>query len=490
VTADLLISAGPGEVRGALVEAGRLVEIMIERPGQGSLVGDLFVARVSRVLPGMAAAFLDLGGGQTAFLPRSEAIHADALRIAPTRAEAPVSAAKASVSQLVNEGDALVVQVARDAVGGKQARATTKITIVGHHLILTPTQDGVGVSRRIRDAAERERLTEILGTPGGGLVARTAAAGTTEEVLEAEAASLRQQWQETLAEAQTASAPAVLGGNPDPVARILQVLASGANDRTIVEGAGAMAAVRRYAARFQPTWADRIEAAAGSTPLFDAEGVEEQIERALEPRVALPSGGDIVIETTEALTVVDVNTAGHTTGGDMGRTVLETNIEAAEEIARQLRLRAVAGLVVVDFVRMERPEARRQVLSMLGQAVRADPQPVRVGAMTPFGLVEITRKRSRQPLVEVLTGACSACAGSGRIRTPLTVSLEALRASLRAAATAPGRAPVIVGAAALIDCLEGVARPARAEAEATLSRGIVLRRDEKMPPDRYEVVLE
>lgn len=490
MSAELLIDAGPGEVRAALVEDGRLLDLVVERSGAsaGGGVGELYLARVVRVLPGMNAAFLDIGGGRDAFLPRGDAEYADDLRVGPARQAA--GEAGTSIADLVAEGEALVVQIAREAVGDKAPRATTKIALPGHRLVYTPTQGGRAVSRRIDDEDERARLDDILSGLEGGYIVRTAGAGATAESLAAEAAELRARWSELLAAAGEASAPAALSTEPDPIERVLRNHAPDDLARVVVEGAAALTAARAYADRFAPGWAARIEGHSGREPLFEADDIEAQIEAALEPRVELPSGGTLLIEPTQALTAIDVNTGRNVGRGEAGRTMLETNLEAAAEIARQVRLRNIAGLVAIDFIRMDRDEDKRRVVDALRAAARPDPQPLRVGRMTPFGLVELTRRRARPPLAELMGIECRHCGGNGRLRAPLAVALEALRAVLREARTNPAAWPSLVAAPPVIDCLMAEAKVAREQAEAELGRALTMRRQAGMPGDRFDLVSE
>ncbi len=494
MASELLISAGPGEVRAALVEDGRLVDLAIERAGAGGIVGQLFLARVIRVLPGMNAAFLDIGGGggggRDAFLSRADAEYADALRSGPARRAG--GDADTPISGFVAEGESLIVQIARDSVGDKAPQATTKITLPGHRLVYTPTQDGRAVSRRIVEEVERARLGEILAGLEGGHIARTAAAGASAQALADESARLRGQWEEIRGMAAKSEAPAPLGGDSglDPVARVLRDHAPDDLDRILVDRREALGAAREYVAQYAPAWKDGLEFYAGEEPLFESREIEAQIEAALEPRAALASGGYLMIEPTQALTAIDVNTGGNVGRGNAARTMLETNLEAAAEIARQVRLRNIAGLVAIDFIRMDRDDHKRQVVDALTAATRPDPQPVRVGRMTPFGLVELTRRRTRPPLADVLATSCRRCQGTGRFRAPLGVALAALRAVLREARIDPASAPSLVAAPQIIDCLSGEAAAAREEAEAELGRSLAMRRQAGMPGDRFDLVVD
>ncbi|MHA1570000.1 MAG: Rne/Rng family ribonuclease [Alphaproteobacteria bacterium] len=494
MTSELLISAGPGEVRAALVEDGRLVDLAIERAGAAGIVGQVFLARVLRVLPGMNAAFLDIGGrdgdGRDAFLSRADAEYADALRSGPARQAG--GDADTRISGFVAEGESLIVQIARAGVGGKAPQATTKITLPGHRLVFTPTQNGKAVSRRIVEEAERGRLGDILAGLEGGYIARTAAAGASAEALAGEAAHLRGQWREMRDRAADAKAPAPLGegSGADPIARVLRDHASDDLNRILIDRREALSAAREYVARYAPAWKDGLEFYSGEAPLFEARDIEEQIEAALDPRAELASGSYLLIEPTQALTAIDVNTGGNVGRGNAARTMFETNLEAAAEIARQVRLRNIAGLVAIDFIRMDRDDHKRQVVDALIAATRPDPLPVRVGRMTTFGLVELTRRRARPPLADLLAIDCRRCDGTGRFRAPLGVALAALRAVLRQARIDPASAPTLVAAPRIIDCLSAEAASARGEAEAELGRPLAMRRQAGMPGDRFDLAVD
>ncbi len=485
---EMLINAGPGEVRAALLEDGRLVDLVIERAGTGGGLGEIYLARAVRVLPGLNAAFLDIGGGRDAYLSRADAEYADALRAGPARHDA--GDGHRPISELVAEGEALIVQIAREAVGDKAPQATTKITLPGHRLVYTPTQHGKAVSRRIVEEAERDRLAGILAGFDGGFIVRTAGAGAEAGELEEEADRLRDAWGEIRAAADGASAPAALRADGGGIERVLRDQVPDGAGRVVVEGREALTAAQHYAERFAPAWAGRVELYEGDAPIFEDYGVEAEIEAALGPRADLPSGGNLVIEPTQALTAIDVNTGSNVGRGRQDDTILETNLEAAAEAARQIRLRNIAGLVAIDFIRMDADEDKRLVVDALVAATRPDPQPVRVGRMTPFGLVELTRRRGRPPLADLLLDECRRCEGTGRFRAPLGIALGALRAVLRQARANPAEAATLVAGPAVIDCLMGAAGPAREAAEEELGREIPMRRQAGMPGDRFDLVVE
>ncbi len=487
MSGEILVSAGPGELRAALVADGRLIDLIVERPGLAPAVGEIHLARVARVVAGIDAAFLDIAGGRTAFLRAIDAVDRDAGGGGGRReADTP------PISRLVAEGEARIVQLARAGVGGKDPRVTTRIGLPGRRLVYMPGGEGVAVSRRIGEADERARLSDVMAGPaaaGCGFVLRTAAAGASAEALAEEAGRLRERWTDVEALARVTEAPALLEAGPPPVVRVLRDHGHDGLDRVVIDDRAAHAAALEFCDHDLPGLAGRIELHSGPEPLFEARGVEAEIEAALAPRVALPSGGGIAIEATQALVAVDVDTGRHTGRGRLAETALETNLEAARETARQLRLRNLGGLVVIDFVRMERADYRKKIIDELIRATRPDPAAVRVGAMTPFGLVELTRRRGRPPLADVLTGPCPACGGEARVASPVTLALAALRAVLREAGARPGGAPTLAAAPRVIEALEGEATTAREETEVRLGRALALRPEPEWRQERYEVVL-
>lgn len=473
---EIICSVAPGEVRAAFLSGGRLLDLLIERDGDGGRVGEIFLGRAQRVIPGMGAAFIDLGTGRDGFLPASDARRG--------REERDIAA-------LVTEGEAILVQVTKDAVGDKGPALTANVTIAGRLLVYAPFQDTVAVSHRIADLAERARLTaavEAVAQSGEGFVLRTAAEGVEAEALRADAEEARARWQEIEAARDQAEAPAQLRAELDTVPRILRDHARQGLARILIDDADSCAAARRFAEAHLPEVAGLIEHHAGPEPLFGHLRLEDEIEAALWPRVKLPSGGEIVIETVEALTAVDVNTARNTGRGRQRETILETNLEAAPETARQVRLRNLAGRIVIDFIHMEESEDRARVLGALRDAFAGDPVPVRIGGFTSLGLAELTRRRGRPSLDQLLREGCEACEGQGRVERPETVAHVVLRGVRAEAAADPGTAFAVFAAPEVIAALGAEAAPAREALEAALGRPLVLRGDAELGREGFEIV--
>ena len=446
---EILIDAGLGETRVALVEGGRLVQVSIDRPGLKSAVGGIWLGRVSRVVPGMQAAFVELGLGKAGFLSAR-----DARVLAPSAT--PESGEPPPIGTLVREGQALAVQVTKDPVGDKGVRLTADLVLPGRYLAHTPLSPGVHLSRRLTDAAERARLQAALADlPGaGGFILRTAAAGATPEELRAEAARLRVEWTELTAAARFAKPPAALWRDLDPVARALRDHLTRDVARVRINSAVGLAAAKNYLAGASPELLDRLQLHQGPEALFDLYHVEDDLRRALQRRIALPSGGAITIDATAALTVIDVDSGTFTSGQDLETTSRRVNQEAAAEIARQLRLRGIGGIIVIDFIHLQDPAHRDELMAGLNQALAADRAPTRVLGLSEFGLVEMTRKRTGEPLAWSFSEACERCGGEGRLPSPGAVAADLLRRARREAALAPGRPLLLLAAPEVLNHLE------------------------------------
>lgn len=463
---ELLIDDSPGELRAALREDGRLVELIVERAGHESVVGNVYLGRIEHVLPGLDSAFVDIGLERSGFLARIEGL--DGARLA--------------------QGARVLVQTTKDGVGEKGPVLTMRIALPGRHLVYAPLEHGITLSRRIVDADERKRvgaLVAAVAAAEGAYVVRTGAVAASEADLRAEAARLSALWESIESGRDQGTPPACLHREPGAVARLLRDWAAAGLSRVVVDGRAAHAAALAHARAHLPEIVPAIRLHDEVEPLFELEGVEEEIEAALHPRVRLPSGGEIVIERTEALTVVDVNSGTHTSRGRAEDTIRDTNLEAADEIARQIRLRGLAGRIVVDFIAMERIDDRRRVQQALERALAGDRSPVRVGGFSSLGLMEITRRRGRESLAEIL---CEPFTLDAMARTALTVALEALRAAQRSAKAAPGRALTLLAAPEVVESLKAEAAEARAVLEGALGRPLTLQARADLDRESYEIV--
>jgi ribonuclease G len=437
VKTELFVNVTPPETRVALTENGRAVEVFHERRQRRSLVGNVYLGRVHRVLPGMHAAFVAIGLDRDAFLyvedvlPHSvEADLDETVELSPRGGRA---GDRPRIEELLREGQDVVVQVTKDPISGKGPRVAASVSLPGRRLVYLPRARDIGISRRITDDAERSRLRQMLEPLDGpgGFIVRTAAQGAAAEELHAERLYLQEVWQRIGKKAETASPPALLLRELELPLRVARDLAGEDLDRVLVDDAGTFERLKEFMTAVAPRLSSRVELYEERQPIFDRFGIEREIESALESRVPLASGGSIVIHQTEALVAIDVNT-GRFVGTDaLEETVFAANCEAVPEIARQIRLRDLGGLLVVDFIDMEDPDHRRQVFESFEAELARDRSRTRSLQISEFGLVEVTRQRSRGNLERTLTRECPECDGTGRIKTDLTVALELRRAILR-----------------------------------------------------------
>lgn len=503
---DVLVNAGAGEVRVAVVEDGALDQLWLERTiglengggkrlGGGhcsarSVVGDIILGRVQRVLPAMQAAFVDIGLERAGFLaarearPRTAIFHDDPYTDEDRQLR---------IADFVREGEEILVQVVKDPIGEKGARLSANVTIPGRLLILVANSPGVALSRRIEEELERARLMGIVESfagddgsgfaPQSGYILRTAAIGTCASDLRDEAIRLNQVWRGISERRQRASPPATLHADLGPVERALRDEVDLSVDRILIDDRAALAAARAYAGRAMPEIAGRIEPYLGNTPLFEYFGIEDEIAELTSPRVTLPSGGWITIEATEALTAIDVNSGSYVEAVGLEETSLKVNLEAAEAIGRQLRLRGIGGLIVIDFIHLNESQNMTRVVDALGIACAKGRVPSQILGMSEFGLVEMTRKRVREPLAKRMTENCRRCDGHGRRKTVEAVVIDMLRRIERAAAAAPGKIIVLRAAPVMVRWLEAHDDEIRA---ALSRRGVAQLRIEPSNDQRRE----
>jgi ribonuclease G len=446
MTKDILANVEPFEVRVAVLEDGVLTGILIER-GE-PLAGNIYKGRVASVLPGMEAAFVDIGLDRNAFLHVADV---RSHQIAPLggaggEEELEDRIGRGPIAERLRVGQEILVQVTKEPRGTKGARATTYIAIPAHYLVLMPTVTGVGVSRRIENEQERKRLRAIaerLRPEGMGLIVRTAAEGMDERDLADDVRFLLQLWTKVTERARTSRAPAVLYQDLGLIRRVVRDLFTGEVNRFIVDSRREFELIRDLVGSFAADLRERTQLYDGRQPIFEAYGVEREIERALHRKVWLKSGGYVVFDRTEAATVIDVNTGKYVGKTDLASTILKTNLEAAGEIVRQIRLRDIGGIILVDFIDMDNEKHRRRVLAALHEAVRADRTKIHVIDLTGLGLVEITRKRVYQDLEELMRIPCPYCEGRGRVLSPESMAVRVRRELGRLAGTSRARGLVV-----------------------------------------------
>jgi ribonuclease G len=400
-------------------------ELHIERDSSRGLVGNVYLGRVCRVLPGMQSAFVEIG------LPRAAFLH-----VADIWTARNGNGEMRPIERILSEGQTLLVQVVKDPIGSKGARLSTQVSIAGRLLVYLPQDPHIGISQRIEDEAEREHLREkvhALMPAGetGGFIVRTVAEAATDSELNSDIEYLVTLWKQIQLAAQSAAPRELLYQDLSLTTRVLRDLVSDSTERIIVDSRETFAKVQEFATKYTHQALPILEHYMGERPLFDLFGVEDEIERALGRRVDLKSGGYVIIDQTEALTTIDVNTGGFVSGRSFDDTIFKTNLEAAQSIARQLRLRNLGGIIIVDFIDMESLEHRDAVLAEFRKALARDRTRVTVNGFSQLGLVEMTRKRTRESLAHVLCEACPVCKGRGELKTPQTICYDILREILR-----------------------------------------------------------
>jgi ribonuclease G len=426
---QILINVTPQETRVALTEQGAVQELHVERDANRGLVGNIYLGRVCRVLPGMQSAFIEIGLTRAAFLHVADIWTARSGN-APAVPERPIE-------RILNEGQTLLVQVVKDPIGSKGARLSTQVSIAGRLLVYLPQDPHIGISQRIEDEAERENLREkvhalIPEGESGGFIVRTVAEAATETELAADIQYLVTIWKRIQESATTAAPQALLYQDLSLATRVLRDLVTSSTERIIVDSRETFDKLHDFASLYTRAALPILEHYQGERPLFDLFAVEDEIERALARRVDLKSGGYVIIDQTEALTTIDVNTGGFVSGRSFDDTIFKTNLEATQAIARQLRLRNLGGIIIVDFIDMDNQEHREAVLAELRKALSRDRTRITVNGFTQLGLVEMTRKRTRESLAHVLCQACPVCEGRGELKTAQTICYEILREILRA----------------------------------------------------------
>jgi len=438
---EILVSVETDETRVSLLEDGELSEVYIERPVSQRVAGSIYKGRVENVLPGMQAAFVDIGLERNAFLYVD-----DALPRGEEEDDAVDDGRRPTIKDLLDEKQEVVVQVAKEPIGSKGARVTRQVTLPGRYLVMMPMVDYVGVSRRISDEAERERLRGLandLRPPGTGLIVRTAAEGRQEADLKRDIEFLTRLWGRVQSRAKVSRAPSLLHRDLGLVFRVVRDSFSDDVQRFVVDNRHEYERILDILDVMDPSLKERVSLHAGKRPLFETAGIEEEIDKALKRRIWLKCGGHVVLDQTEALTVIDVNTGKYVGTTNLADTVLKTNLEAAREIARQLRLRDIGGIIIIDFIDMEVPQHRHHVLEALQEALRLDRTKAHVLGITHLGLVEMTRKKVRQGLDEFLQRPCPYCEGRGRVLSEETMYRKVRREIKRILRSSSGEAILV-----------------------------------------------
>jgi ribonuclease G len=488
MSTEILINASSHEARAAVVESGVLQEVFLERASRRGLISNIYRGRVSRVLPGMQAAFIDIGMERTAFLHASDIFDP---RHAETGIEAPHTE---NIRSLVSEGNEILVQVVKDPLGTKGARLTTFMTLPSRYLVYMPKGRGVGVSARIEVEAERERLRAavqagILPDEDAGFIVRTAAEDAPAEALRADMIYLRKLW-EFVRHKGLRTEPGNLVHADLPLhLRVLRDLMRPDVEKVLIDQPSAHREMQEFAAAFMPAALPRIELYAETRPVFELHHVEEEIQKALERKVTLKSGGHLIIDQTEAMTTIDVNTGAFVGNRNLEETIFRTNLEAAVTIARQLRLRNLGGIIIIDFIDMEEAEHRRQVIQALEKAFGDDHVKTNISSVSPLGLVEMTRKRTRESLEHLLCQSCPTCEGRGFVKSTETVCYEVFREIIRQARQFDCKELMVLAHQDVIERLLDEESSALGELELVTGKPIRLQTESLYAVDQYDVVL-
>ncbi|HNP35171.1 MAG TPA: ribonuclease G [Woeseiaceae bacterium] len=484
---EILINVTPSEVRAALLENGVLQEIFIERAARRGLISNIYKGRVSRVLPGMQAAFIDIGLERTAFLHASDIAHGNRYELAEN--ELP------NIRELLREGSDLLVQVVKDPMGNKGARLTTFVTLPSRHLVLLPKGSGVGISARIDDELERERLRSLVETLLAqhqlecGVIVRTVAEGADNDALAADLKYLTRLWEVVQARCSKEPVKTLIHEDLSLPLRVLRDLVTSDVEQILVDSKPDFAAMNEFAAIFLPEVAPRLVAYERRRPIFDLHGIEDEIQKATDRNISLKSGGYVVFDQTEAMTTIDVNTGAFVGHRNLEDTIYRTNLEAAVAIARQLRLRNLGGIIIVDFIDMDEVEHRDNVLKVLEESMARDHARHQILPVSPLGLVEMTRKRTRESLQHILCEDCPACSGRGFIMTAETVCFEVFREVIRQARQFDFEEAIVLAHQDVIELLLDDQARGLADLEEQTGKSIRLQTEALYLQDQFDVVL-
>ena len=494
---DILINWTPQETRVAIIESGAVQELHVERTLERGLVGNVYTGKVVRVLPGMQSAFIDIGLERAAFLHVADLHREDgAARVHPRSAEVQVP-----IEKRVHEGQSLMVQVIKDPIGSKGARLSTQISVAGRLLVFLPQDDHLGISQKIgspelRDQL-RERMLRLLGeadsregrTRSGGFILRTNAEDASDDELAVDIAYLRKTWATIREHGMKAPPGTLLYQELNLAQRVLRDLVNEQVQSIRIDSLIQFDALKCFGEEFTPTSVEKLQHYKGERPIFDLYNIDTEIERALARRVELKSGGYLIIDQTEALTTVDVNTGGYVGARNFDETIFKTNLEAAQAISRQLRLRNLGGIIIVDFIDMLREDHRENVLAEFRKQLSRDRTKLTVSGFSPLGLVEMTRKRTRESLAHMLCEPCPTCEGRGQVKTARTVCYNILREILREARQFSPKEFRVVASAAVVEMLLDEESQHLAGLSDFIGKPVSLQTEPSMSPEQYDIVL-
>jgi ribonuclease G len=492
---DILINWAPQETRVAIIENGAVQELHIERALERGLVGNVYLGKVARVLPGMQSAFIDVGLERAAFLHVAD-LHGGGHHQHGHPARGDV-AVPVPIERQVFEGQTLMVQVIKDPIGSKGARLSTQISIAGRMLVFLPQDTHIGVSQKIGSPEVREQLrsrmqqltTTADGSAPGGFILRTNAEDATDGELADDIAYLRKTWSAIRAQGLAQPPGTLLHQDLNLAERVLRDMANEATQAIRIDSQLQFEALTAFGENYTPGSRAKLELYKGERPIFDLYGVEEEIARALARRVDLKSGGYLIIDQTEALTTVDVNTGGFVGARNFDDTIFKTNLEAAGAMARQLRLRNLGGIIIVDFIDMVRDDHQQAVLAEFKKQLSRDRTKVSVSGFTQLGLVEMTRKRTRESLAHMLCEPCPTCEGRGQVKTARSVCYDILREILREARQFSPKEFRVVASAPVVEMLLDEESQHLAGLSDFIGKPISLSTEPGFSPEQYDIVL-
>jgi ribonuclease G len=497
---EIIVNAGREETRVALTENGLVTEIYIDRKKDRGIAGNVYKGRVMKVLPGMQAAFVDIGLEKSAFLYVGDVFDSTSeyapmmedegleLEVEPRRKRSHAN----QIEDLLQEGQDILVQVSKEPISTKGARVTTYISIPGRYLVMMPGVNHIGVSRRIENGEERKRLREIvsrLRKQSTGYIVRTASQGRSEDEFTADIEFLSKLWENIQKKKERMSSPALLHNELDLVFRVIRDVFTRDVDRMVIDSQEEYQRVKEFVESYIPQLGRRVKPYEGDDPIFEHYGVEIEISRALGRKVWLKSGGYIIIDQTEALTTIDVNTGRYVGKRSLEDTILKTNLEAVREIAYQLRLRNIGGILILDFIDMEREDNRRKVYSALQEALAHDKAKTTISHISPIGLIEMTRKRIRESLGRTLCDTCPYCEGRGYVKSSRTICYEVFREIRRAFAGSEEKKALVTVNSVVADMLYDEERQGVEELEKEFQKKMVIKADPNLHQEQYEVVM-
>jgi len=501
MTTELIVNSTMYETRVAMLENDNVMEIYIDRKKGRGVVGNVYKGRVIKVLPGMQAAFVDIGLEKSSFLYVSDIDNQLDLypqMISDNGFEEEIKEgysrihSNIPIEDLLKEGQEIIVQVSKEPIGTKGARVTSYISLPGRYLVYMPSVDHIGISRKIEEEKERERLRLIIKEIKGldeGYIVRTVSEGKSEEEFEADKQFLKRLWVNVQKKAEKSSAPRLLHADLDLVFRVIRDLFTSEVDRMVIDSTTEYYRVKEFVGNFLPNLEEKIEVYEGDEPIFDAYGVEVEISRALKRRVWLKSGGYIVIDQTEALVAIDVNTGRYVGKRNLEETIFKTNMEAAREIAYQLRLRNIGGIIIIDFIDMEEQKNRMLVYNALQKALMNDKARTTIYEISELGLIQMTRKRVRENLGRVLMEPCSYCEGEGFIKSKVTVCYDIFAEISRIATLTKEKKILVVAQSDIADMLYDEERRGVEELENRFKKRIIIKGDAEFHQEQFEVML-